>query len=350
MPEGVTVVICCYQAARLLPQTLACLAAQRYSTVAPPWEVIVVDNASPDETAKVAVKSWPSECAVPLRVVFEPTRGLTHARLRGLAEARYEIVCFVDHDNRVSPDWIETVSALMAEHGEVGACGGQTEADSDEMLPRWFEQFQSYYAVGPQGDTAGDITETRGYLWGAGLCLRMRAWQMLYEKEFSFTLNDRRGQELSAGGDAELCYALRLTGWRLWYEPRLKLTHFMTSERLNWAYLRRVSRGFGAATTGLDAYEMAIKGQPVSFKQRLRQNWSWQILATIKGLLRKPLKLLQAPFSTMEGDADVLLIENLWGRLLKLVENREQYVLRLRHLNGDGQMRWLAAAKDQPGR
>jgi hypothetical protein len=216
------------------------------------------------------------------------------------------------------------------------------------MLPRWFEQFQSYYAVGPQGDKAGDITETRGYLWGAGLCLRKRAWQNLSEKDFSFTLKDRRGQELSAGGDAELCYALRLTGWRLWYEPRLKINHFMPSERLNWAYLRRVSRGFGAATTGFDAYEMAIKGPPLSFKQRLRQNWSWQILATIKGLLRKPLKLLQAPFSTMEGDADVLLIENLWGRLLKLVENREQYVLRLRQLNGDGQMRWLAGAKTNP--
>jgi glycosyltransferase involved in cell wall biosynthesis len=345
MPEGITVVICCYKAAGLLPQTLACLAAQRFSTTAPPLEVIVVDNSSPDETAKVAVENWPSDCATPLRVVFEPTPGLTHARLRGLAEAKYEIVCFVDQDNRVSPDWIETASNLMAEHGDVGACGGQTEATSDERLPRWFEQFQSYYAVGPQGDKAGDITETRGYLWGAGLCLRKRAWQMLSEKQFRFTLYDRRGQELSAGGDAELCYALRLTGWRIWYEPRLKMNHFMTPDRLHWSYLRRVSRGFGAATTGLDAYEMAIKGQPLTFKEYLRQSWSWQILATTKGLLRKPLKLLHAPFSTMEGDADVLLIENLWGRLLKLVENRAQYVFRLKQLKRCGQLHWLACPK-----
>ena len=332
MHEGVTIVICCYKAAGLLPQTLACLAAQRFSATAPPSEVIVVDNSSPDETAKVALESWPSECSIPLRVVFELTPGLTHARLRGLAEARYEIVCFVDQDNRVSPDWIETASTLMAEHGEVGACGGLTEAASDEMLPRWFEQFQSYYAVGPQGDKAGDITETRGYLWGAGLCLRKRAWQMLSEKQFSFTLYDRRGQELSAGGDAELCYALRLTGWRLWYEPRLKINHFMTSERLNWSYLRRVSRGFGAATTGLDSYEIALKGVPFSLIERLRRTWSWQMLATIKSLLRKPLKLVRAPLSTMEGDPDVLLIENLWGRLLDLVKNRGNYVFRLRQL------------------
>ncbi len=343
MSEGVSIVICCYKAARLLPQTLACLAAQRFSTTATPAEVIVVDNASPDETARVALESWPSDCPIPLRVVHERTPGLTYARLRGIAEARYEIVSFVDQDNRVSPDWIETVAKLMAEHCEVGACGGQTEATSDEVLPSWFEQFQNYYAVGPQGKDAGDITDTRGYLWGAGLCLRKSAWQMLSERQFRFNLYDRRGQELSAGGDAELCYALRLTGWRLWYEPRLKMHHFMTTDRLNWSYLRRVSRGFGVASTGLDSYEIAIKGVPSNSMERLRRTWSWQTLATIKALLRKPLKVLRASLSGMEGDADVLRIENLWGRLLDLVRNRGNYVFRLRRLRTHLQTPWLAS-------
>ena len=348
MSEGVSIVICCYNAGRLLPQTLACLAAQRLSTAPPPAEVIVVDNASSDETARVALDSWPSDCRIPLRVVHEPTPGLTHARLRGIAEARYEIVCFVDQDNRVAPDWIETVATVMAEHGEVGACGGQTEVVADEVLPSWFEQFQNCYAVGPQGNDAGDITDTRGYLWGAGLCLRKRAWQVLSEKQFSFSLYDRRGQELSAGGDAELCYALRLTGWRLWYEPRLKMHHFMTPERLNWAYLRRVSRGFGAATTGFDSYEMAIKGAPAGFTERLRRTWSWQTLATIKALLRKPLKLLRAPLSSMDGDADALRIETLWGRLLDLVKNRENYVFRLRQLKKGAPAPWLTWQEATP--
>lgn len=348
MREGITIVICCYKAERLLPQTLACLAAQQLSSTPPAAEVIVVDNASPDETARVALECWPRDCPIPLRVVHEGTLGLTHARLRGIAEARYELICFVDQDNHVSPDWIETVVALMAEHDEVGACGGQTEAVADQTLPPWFKKFQSYYAVGPQGNAAGDITDSRGYLWGAGLCLRRRAWEMLSEKHFTFTLYDRRGQELSAGGDAELCYALRLTGWRLWYEPRLKMHHFMTPERLNWPYLRRVSRGFGAATTGLDSYEMAIKGEPSSFVGRLRRTWTWQTLATIKSLLSKPVKLLRAPFSKMEGDADALRIENLWGRLLDLVRNRGHYVFRLRRARRYAQTPWLAWQETTP--
>src|SRR5207247_2261272 len=106
-------------------------------------------------------------------------------------------------------------------------------------------------------------------------------------------------------GDAELCYGLRLAGWRLWYEPKLKLKHFLPATRLQWNYLRRVSRGFGAATASLDYYEYAAREGGQRKIGRFRRSWSWQTLATIRYLLRKPVKLLRAPFSDMEGDADV---------------------------------------------
>lgn len=332
MSEGVSIVVCCHNSARLLPETLARLAAQEFTRPLPPCEVIVVDNASTDQTSTVARESWPPTCPIPLRVVAEPQLGLTSARLRGIVEAKYELVCFVDDDNRVSSNWLETVANLASEHDDVGAFGGHIEAIAEGSLPVWFQRFQNYYAVGEQGDQAGDVTDSRGYLWGAGLCLRKRAWQMLTENHFSFLLSDRKGQTLSAGGDAELCYALRLAGWRLWYEPRLRMQHFLPESRLQWDYLRRVSRGFGAATAGIDAYEMVIKNGSTGSIRNANRTWSWQTLATIKYLLRKPCKLLRAPLSSMEGDADVLQIENLWGRLLELLKNRRNYVSNLRQV------------------
>jgi glycosyltransferase involved in cell wall biosynthesis len=332
MSEGLSIVVCCHNSARLLPETLGRLAAQHLTGPLPPCEVLVVDNASTDQTSTVARESWPPDCPIPLRVVPEPELGLTSARLRGIVEAKYEFVCFVDDDNRVSSDWLETVSNLVSEHDDVGAFGGQIEAIAESTLPAWFDRFQNYYAVGQQGDKAGDVTDSRGYLWGAGLCLRKRAWQMLAENQFSFLLSDRKGQALSAGGDAELCYALRLAGWRLWYEPRLRMQHFLPDSRLRWDYLRRVSRGFGTATAGIDAYEMGAMNGPPGSIRNARRTWSWQTLATIKYLLRKPLKLLRAPLSSMEGDADVLDIENLWGRLLELLRHRRNYISNLRQV------------------
>jgi glycosyltransferase involved in cell wall biosynthesis len=324
MTEGVSFVVCCHNSARLLPETLARLAAQQLPSQTP-CEVILVDNSSTDATAKVASKCWPCECKIPLQIVSEPTLGLSHARLCGIRNSSYSIVCFVDDDNRLNLDWAQHALAVMTEHPEVGACGGQIEAQSDVPLPRWFECFQSYYAVGKQAPSGGDVTETRGYLWGAGLCLRKSAWKNLVRNGFCFLLSDRMGQALSAGADAELCYALRLTGWRLWYEPRLSMSHFLPGRRLQWKYLRHIKRGFGAATAILDSYEQAVRGKPTTLVERLRHTWSWQTFATIWRLLRKPIGLLRINGASKEGEEDVLQIEMIWGRLLELLRHPRSY-------------------------
>jgi glycosyltransferase involved in cell wall biosynthesis len=325
MSEEVSIVVCCHNSERLLPETLAHLAAQKFSGTRIRCEVIVIDNGSTDQTARVASESWPDGCEIPLRVVAEPKLGLTNARTRGIAEARYDIVCFVDDDNRVDADWVAEVSNVMTQHPEVGACGGLVEAVSDVELPAWFDRFQNYYAVGKQSEQAGDVTESRGYLWGAGLCMRKSAWQTLVGRQFTFLLSDRQGTALSAGGDAELCYGLRSAGWRLWYEPKLKLKHFLPATRLQWSYLRRVSRGFGAATASLDSYEHAARRDGPGTIGQFRRSWIWQTLATVWYLFRKPLKLLRAPFSELEGDADIIEIENLWGRLLEMLKRGLRY-------------------------
>ena len=332
MSEGVSIVVCCHNSARLLPDTLSRLSAQKLSP-GRSCEVIVVDNASTDTTATVARECWPAACPINLRIVLEPSLGLSKARRRGIAEAQYEIICFVDDDNRLDPEWVEIVSRVMNEHPEVGACGGMVEADCEVDRPAWFDRFQYCYAVGKQLERGGDVTDTRGYLWGAGLCLRRRAWEQVLETGFEFLLSGRKGSALTAGEDAELCYALRLNGWRLWYEPRLKMRHFITADRLEWSYLRRANRGFGAATPDIDSYDMALRGAPLDLRERLRRTWSWQTLATIRDLLRKPFKLLSAPLAAMEGDADVLQIENLWGRLLELLKIRKRYASNLRRIN-----------------
>src|SRR5215472_9609045 len=127
MSLGVSIVICCHNSALLLPETLACLQAQTFSGVRPDCEVIVVDNASTDQTSQAARHHWPSDGPIPLRIVQEPKLGLTAARLRGIAEAQYEFVCFVDDDNRVASDWVESVFRLMSAHPQIGACGGRIE-------------------------------------------------------------------------------------------------------------------------------------------------------------------------------------------------------------------------------
>jgi hypothetical protein len=112
----------------------------------------------------------------------------------------------------------------------------------------------------------------------------------------------------------------------------MKMRHFIMANRLKWSYLRRLSRAFGAATVGFDAYQVALRANDKSIINLVREKWSWQTLATFRHLLRRPLKLFTAPLAVMEGDAEALRIENLWGRLLELLRHRRSYVGNLRRI------------------
>ncbi|MBN8889909.1 MAG: hypothetical protein ABS99_04125 [Acetobacteraceae bacterium SCN 69-10] len=81
-------------------------------------EVLVVDNASTDDTAAVAA-AFPG-----VRVVHEARKGLTRARQAGLEAARGEVLGFVDADTRMPPGWIAAVLAGFAADPHVVCVSG----------------------------------------------------------------------------------------------------------------------------------------------------------------------------------------------------------------------------------
>ena len=317
----VSVVVPTHNRSDLLPETLSHIAAQR----PPPelaWEVVVVDNGSTDDTAEVARAAWPEDAPVGIRVVREPELGLSHAHLHGFAEARGELVSWVEDDNWIAPDWVELVWQTMREHPEVGACGGFNEPDCEGGAPSWFADHQSAFATGPQGD-GGDITEGRGYLWGAGLTVRKSAWRHLIDNGFRPLLVDRRGSaNYNSGGDSEICFALRLSGWRLWFEPRLRLRHHLLRHRLDWSYLRRLVRGVGASSLGLDPYLRAL-GDPAA--AGLSASWSVEARKVFAHLRPQSRRIWEMSRHPCEGDEDVLSLEAGLGRLRALIRKRRRY-------------------------
>jgi hypothetical protein len=213
----------------------------------------------------------------------------------------------------------------MAQHLEVGACGGASEAVCEITPPPWFEHQCKYYAIGPQAHQAGDITWDRGWLWGAGLTIRRSAWDSLVEKGFQPLLEDRRGTQLSNGGDVELCFALRLAGWRIWYDPRLHFRHFLEAHRLNWSYLCRLNRWMGVGTVRHDPYRVAARADGNTLLGRIRANWYGQVMVSMLRLLWYSPKLFLLRFVSFEGDGAVLYIERQRGRFSALLQSRTEY-------------------------
>lgn len=345
---GVSIVICCHNSCSRLPATLAHL---RRQAVPPdlPWEVIVVDNMSTDDTADVARRSWQQNPNTNLRVVQELRLGLSFARHRGFSEAKYDIVSFIDDDNWVCPEWVQIVADVMSRHLDVGACGGLNEATCETSPPSWFERYKESYAIGSQGEEAGDVSGRRGFLWGAGLSVRKSAWEQLVADGFQSLLVDRKGERPTAGGDAEISFALRLMGWKLWYEPGLRLQHVLPARRLEWHYLRSLHRGFGASSVWLDLYSYALKGRPKTLTERLSRMRPYKIVAASIKLLWYRGKVLLSFWQRAEGKRDVLEVEVRIGRLLELLQTKRTYELPFRG-GGDISFRRTVLFSESPNR
>lgn len=330
--SDLSIILCtCNARARLQP-TLEHLAAQRV----PPqitWDLILVDNNSTDGTADFARELWSTLSTVPLQILHEPTQGVAHARARGLAAARSALLGMVDDDNWLDAEWISTAVAVMEAHPDAGACGGFNTAHYEIDPPAWLPAVAGALAVGGQGDAAGDVTDSRGLLWGAGLVLRRTAWQQATALGIPHALSGRVGTSLTSGEDSEMCLLLRLAGWRLRYDPRLRLTHAIGAQRLTWQYLRRLSHGAGAASPLLDGYYVALRHDgPWRAVDRLRWSWPWQAARAAQAAWRHPMTRITAWAGAGVGSTTVLECEAARGRFATLMQLRGAYSRRIQQV------------------
>lgn len=321
MSKGVSIVICCYNSAPLLPETLHHVCEQKTGENVK-WEVIVIDNNSTDNTSEIA-KKYLNEFSsgTDYKIFSQPVAGLSSARKMGLDKSQYEYILFCDDDNWLDENYVETGFRILETDKNIGALGGQSEAVTEGQIPSWFLTYKQNYSIGLQSDKSKDITWSTGVLWGAGMFVRASALKNLYLNDFKSLLIDRKGNQLSSGGDSELCYALRLAGWKIRYDEKLKLKHFITKERLSWKYLRKLSRGFGAQKVNFDPYLKVFDGTtPESWRSQ-----ALKLIGKLRGYgFRKLLKVNQK-----EGDPEILRLEKTLGRLNELLKIRGEYNKRI---------------------
>lgn len=79
-------------------------------------EILVIDNASTDNTATLAAY-------VGAKVLYEPNKGVTRARQLGFVHAKYDLIAFIDADNELPEDWLHYALIAMQPNDVVAASG-----------------------------------------------------------------------------------------------------------------------------------------------------------------------------------------------------------------------------------
>lgn len=265
-----------------LARTLAGLAAQ--TLPATDWETLLVDNAS---SPALPLDDLPTPRPSNLRVVPEPSLGLTTARRCGLRGAAGELCILVDDDNVLAPTYLADALRLFAAHPRLGAAGGPSRPEFETPPPPWTTEFFPLLALrdlGPAPVLASLTRAPDGPYWlhpdaapiGAGMVLRRAAAAAWIDAAGSSTLSDRRGAELTSGGDNDIVLTLLHHQWQVGYFPELALTHLIPASRLDPSYLARLNRGIQTSWVQVLARHEANPWAPVpGWTVPLRQLRAW---------------------------------------------------------------------------
>lgn len=142
----------------------ACLELLRRQTVAP-WEVLVVDNDSSDDTAAIAA-AWGA------RVVPEARVGIPAAAATGYDSARGDVIARLDADSRPDERWVERIVTTMSADPDLDAVTGSGQFFDLPVVLRAgvsILYLGAYYVLAhlALGHTA---------LWGSSMAVRRESW------------------------------------------------------------------------------------------------------------------------------------------------------------------------------
>jgi hypothetical protein len=214
-------------------QLLSTLSALYQALVAVPQsEVILVDNASTDNSAQLIMQEFPQ-----LKIIHNPTNfGFGTANNVGFAQARGHYVLLVNPDLRVNTASLETMLNFMETHPRAGMCGPKILESDGVTISPWcarhdprpqdvFFEYSFLYRLFPQhhlfaryvmGDWDHASDSEVESLTGACLLVRHEVIEQTggFDEQF-----------FMYGEDLDWCRRIRLAGWQVWFVADAKVTH-----------------------------------------------------------------------------------------------------------------------------
>ena len=243
--------------ASLLPDCLRSLSLQ---TARIPFEVIVVDNGSRDDTARVVEGLAQRDGR--FRLVREPTPGLSRAKNAGIGSAGGRYCLFVDDDMTVSPGWIAALAETLDRRGgRPTLVGGPILPVPFELggWPDWLGDPEGDLPCLYRGDEERVLLEGES-LWGGNMAAERDLFDQIgrFDEDIGHIALERGTYE-----DLELVERIHRHGGVVVYQPQAIAYHrtapaFVTPRHVLAVAFNRGANDFLRSETGA-YYERALR-------------------------------------------------------------------------------------------
>lgn len=301
-----SVIIATYNRADELVKTLESLKGLETTE---PWEVILVDNNSSDNTREVVLEQVDS-FPVPLRYVLEKEQGRSAALNAGIRLAKGEILAITDDDVRVNPYWLRNSAEALEKLG-CDYLGGKALPIWGGELPDWLPnrggKHWGVIALLDYGEKPAEFDENKVPL-GVNMVLRRECFDRagLWDNSIGRKAGTLLGQEVR-----EWSQRGRAAGLRGFYTPDLIVHHVIPADRLTKKYFRRWFYWHGVSRAIL------YQNQQLDMESPERTTLDFSKVPHIAGvpryLFRTSVKKFFSIWSAMaRGDAITRFEDELW--------------------------------------
>ncbi|WP_090811943.1 glycosyltransferase family 2 protein [Paenibacillus sp. 276b] len=225
----VSIIIVNYNTRQL---TLDCLASVYASQISYQYEIIVLDNASRDDSVQAIQKAYPD-----VRMIANnDNTGFAVANNQGMKVAKGRYILLLNSDTVVQPDTLQTMVGFMDRRPEMGASGCKVilpDGSLDKACKRGFPTPSAsfYYAFGisrlfPErpkfnqyqlGHLSPDDEYPVDCLVGAFMLVRRETIEQVGGLDETFFMY---------GEDIDWCYRIKEAGWGIFYYPRTYIVHY----------------------------------------------------------------------------------------------------------------------------
>lgn len=238
----ISVIICTYNRDKYIYRVLESLAQGNCDREA--YEIVVIDNNCTDHTQDELQRfahDFPDVC---LRCFTETRQGLSHARNRGIEEARGELLVYVDDDATVNKEYLAAYQAFFETHPDIDAAGGPIIPHyEDGSEPDWMTYFTRQLLTGYlyYGPDMREFPAGR-YPGGGNAAYRRRVFDKvgLYNPDLG-----RKGQGLASGEEKDIFNKMTTAGMRFVYLPSPILYHSIPHYKLEQEYFDQLTCSMG---------------------------------------------------------------------------------------------------------
>ena len=250
------------------------------------WEIIVVDNASTDQSANI-IKGYTDK--LPISYLYEQESGKNNALNLGLLSVKGDLIVLTDDDIIPQQNWLVQLMICADTHPEYSVFGGAIKPCWPRNPEDWILNHVPLgvtYALTEESRAEGEIFP--GLVWGPNMAIRRIVFDAGYYFDNAVGPN---GKNYVMGSETEFTIRLSQAGYKSWFCKNAVVQHIIRDNQLEPEWIVNRAYRFGRNMYRQEYKDFDSKipflfGIPRWMFAKFLQQYKYYIVAFLQGNIK----------------------------------------------------------------